>query len=467
MFTRARLYVLCVFALIFAGCAAPPAATSASGQAAAATAATDRVVVLISVDGLAGFYFDDPKAEMPNIRRLAEQGASARTMKASNPTVTWPNHTTLVTGAHPARHGVVGNNYFDRAKRERVTLVGDPVFDKDQIVKVPTIYDIAHAHGLTTASVYWPATRNASTLTWTIPEVRKHAQLDQYTTPSLRAELVEAGIPLERTLSAGKGQPVSNEERDEIHTQAFQLILSKHRPRLALLHLVRVDHDQHRYGPRTPQAYAAIAHSDELVGRVWDQLQREFPGKATLLVVSDHGVSPIEREIRPNIILRDAGLLEDPRAIHVVVQGGSAMIYVLDESNRASILARIRKAFEGQEGIDTIAGPGELSAFGVAEPNVDPHAPDLMLFAKEGYVFGDTASGELPFVEKPERGGSHGHSASLPSLHAMFVAWGSGIRAGAALGDIENTSVAPTIARLLNLPMPDADGKPLIAALSE
>src|SRR5215472_534490 len=101
----------------------------------AAAEATDRIVVMISVDGLAGFYLDDPKAEMPTIQRLAAAGASSGRMKASTPTVTWPNHTTLVTGVNPARHGVLGNNYFDRETGKRVRLIADPVYGKEQIVK--------------------------------------------------------------------------------------------------------------------------------------------------------------------------------------------------------------------------------------------------------------------------------------------------------------------------------------------
>src|SRR5215475_5308094 len=87
---------------------------------------SDRIVVMISVDGLSAYYLDDPKAEMPTIKRLASKGARASMMKASTPTVTWPNHTTLVTGVTPARHGVLGNNYFDRASGKKVTLISDP-----------------------------------------------------------------------------------------------------------------------------------------------------------------------------------------------------------------------------------------------------------------------------------------------------------------------------------------------------
>jgi len=76
---------------------------------------------MISVDGLVAYYLDDPKAEMPTIRALAAEGARASMMKASTPTVTWPNHTTLVTGVTPARHGVIANNYFDaqQARKSR------------------------------------------------------------------------------------------------------------------------------------------------------------------------------------------------------------------------------------------------------------------------------------------------------------------------------------------------------------
>src|ERR1035441_7053991 len=67
-----------------------------AGAVAPAGPDSGRIVVMISVDGLAAYYLDDPKAEMPTIRALAAAGARATMMKASTPTVTWPNHPTLV-----------------------------------------------------------------------------------------------------------------------------------------------------------------------------------------------------------------------------------------------------------------------------------------------------------------------------------------------------------------------------------
>jgi hypothetical protein len=92
----------------------------------------------------------------------------------------------------------------------------------------------------------------------------------------------------------------------------------------------------------------------------------------------------------------------------------------------------------------------------------------MMIFAKEGFVFGDTAAGEIPFQIKPERAGSHGHSADLPDLHATFVAWGAGIKPGSKVGEIDNTRVAPTVAKLLKIEMPSSvKSKPISEILAQ
>ena len=470
--TLGLMRVIFRFAAVFVLALIPCSLTACTSQAARRTArdaaTSDRIVVMISLDGLAGFYLDDPNAKMPNLRALAAQGVSAK-MKASNPTVTWPNHTTLVTGVEPARHGVIGNNYFDRATSKPVVLIGDPVLDKDQMVKTPTIYDVAHAAGMKTAAILWPASRNAKSLDWTIPDVHEVPILEKYATPGLLAEAAASGIP----------SPLSTKEnvdqyliRDDSDTKIFNLILREKRPRLALLHLVNVDHMQHLKGPRSPEAYAAIEQIDAHVREVWNELKRDYPDNATLIIVSDHGFSAIEHAIFPNVILRKAGLIEvkGPRIVggdvNIVPQGGSAMLYFTAGVDRDKTAARVTQAFAGIKGIRKIVPTSALKEYGLPDPQSDPHAPDMLLLAEEGYVFGDTAAGELPFVEKPERLGSHGHDATIPDLRATFVAWGAGIRHTQLSGDVQNIDVAPTIAKLLNLDMPNVDGKPISAILS-
>jgi predicted AlkP superfamily pyrophosphatase or phosphodiesterase len=139
---------------------------------------------------------------------------------------------------------------------------------------------------------------------------------------------------------------------------------------------------------------------------------------------------------------------------------------VTDQQHRQDLITQIRTALRGLEGLSRIITEEEFKEFGVASPKDDPRAPDMILFAEEGCVFSDTADGDLPFIEKPERGGSHGHDSNLPNLHAVFVAWGAGIKPGVKLAEISNLDVAPTIANLLGFSLPQAEGKPLSAALA-
>ncbi len=428
---------------------------------------TNRIVVLISLDGLANFYLDDPKAEMPNLRALATQGARAKSMLAVIPTVTWPNHTTLVTGVTPRFHGVVANNYFDRESRSVVTLIQDPVFDKEQIVKVPTIYDLAKQAGLTTAAVHWPATRNAKNLDWQVPATRSMDMQRQFTTPSLIKECEQNGIYIVDS-KIKERQP--SEQSDALSIAIFNLIVKTHRPQLALLHIGNIDHTQHEHGPRSRQAYAAIKTQDAQLGAIWRDLQRDFPGKATLFVVSDHGFSANEHSIPTHSMLRKLRLdvgKKGPQPVELLTQGGSLMVYIMDRGHVAEIGSKIAKAYLKQKGVTRVLTPAQFHANGLATPDEDSHAPDLIVLAGKGYFFGDTSAGQIPRSEKAETHGSHGHDPLVPDLHAMFVAWGVGIKSGSRAGDIKNTDVAPTIARILQIQMPNVEGRPLDEILSE
>ncbi len=433
-------------------------------KAAPVAAPGERVVVLISIDGLAGYYLDDPKAEMPTLRALATEGARASSMQACTPTVTWPNHTTLVTGVYPAKHGVVGNNYFDRATGKHVRLISDPVLSKEEIVRTPTIYDLAKGKGLKTGAIRWPASRDAKTLDWTIPDMADMKAMASHTTPALLEDCARGGIPFGK-----ESKPATNAPSEVLYTQIFNLILREHRPNLALLHIIEVDHFEHEHGPRSPEAYAAIKDADMRVRQVWEELKQDFSGRATLFVVSDHGFSPIRRTLYPRVLLKKAGVLDSQGKglVQIVTQGGSAMVYVLEAAHREELVARIREALAPLEGLQKILGVEDYPAYGIANPALDPHAPDLFLFGEEGCTFGDTADGDLPFAEKPERRGSHGHDPHLPDLHATFIAWGAGIKPGVRLGEISNTCVAPTIAKLLGLAIPNPDGYPLVQVLAE
>jgi predicted AlkP superfamily pyrophosphatase or phosphodiesterase len=442
-------------------------ATTLRGEAQA-----DGIVVLISVDGLGHYYFDDPKAEMPTIRELAAVGVRAKSVVCSMPTVTWPNHTTLVTGVHPGRHGVVSNSYWDRVKGEVVPLIPDPLFDKDEIVKVPTIYDVAKRAGLKTAGIIWPATRGAKTLDWTVPDVFKDELFQKYSTASLLAEFKEVGIPYEKQeewCKTGKG-----EDRDRMYVQMLNHIVRKHRPQLALLHLVEVDHVCHAKGPHAPEAYAAVKFADDRVREVCDELKKSFPGKATLIVVSDHGFLPYQQQIQPNVLLRKEGLVQvDGKKVtggqaRAVNQGGATFLYVLDEANRDALTERVAGLFRAVEGVALVLTPDKFKEYGMVDPRQDPRMPDIILSAKSGYSFSDSLAGDLLITPKNEEvKGTHGYDPNESALHGSFVAWGAGVKSAAKLGTISNTDVAPTMAALLGVKLEGVDGKVLTDALQK
>src|SRR6185295_10176765 len=98
-------------------------------------------VVLITIDGFPAAMFADPKSSLPHIRQLAAEGASAERMQVSNPSVTWPNHTTLVTGVRPAKHSVLYNGVLTRGGAEEPVAV-DPKRDKMELVAVPNLFDL-------------------------------------------------------------------------------------------------------------------------------------------------------------------------------------------------------------------------------------------------------------------------------------------------------------------------------------
>jgi predicted AlkP superfamily pyrophosphatase or phosphodiesterase len=122
--------------------------------------AKDRIVVLISLDGLPAFVMEDPRLPVPTLRRLAREGAVVKRMTVSNPSVTWPVHTSMVTGVPGARHSVLYNGLLVRQGPKSPPRV-EPYHDKTELVRAPTVYDLAHQAGLTTAQV------DSGVITWT------------------------------------------------------------------------------------------------------------------------------------------------------------------------------------------------------------------------------------------------------------------------------------------------------------
>jgi predicted AlkP superfamily pyrophosphatase or phosphodiesterase len=418
-------------------------------------------VVVISLDAFPGWAMDDPYLPVPTLRGFAASGATAKSMRPVDPTVTWANHTSMITGVPPAGHGVIFNGLLIRTPG--AVPVVEPWRDKGELVHARTLYDAAHEKGLTTAQVDWVAIQNAPTITWEFPErPDPKGQVAQ--------EAVKAGILSQADLEGFAAKNIL--WRDHIWTLAAAHIIRQHRPNLLLFHLLNLDSTQHRYGPRTPAAMDAMAHLDTQVAIILKTIEESgIAARTTVFVVSDHGFKAVKRQIRPNAVFAKAGLLEAEAGkvtaaqVYSVPEGGSALVYVTAPDASGALLAKARQALAGLEGVASIVEAAEFGKYGLPAPTTTGQMGALMLTAKEGYAFtGDAAD---PAVADAPAGslGAHGYVASDPDLQAIFLATGRGIKRGARVDGVSNLNLAPTIARLLDLQMPEAKERALTEIL--
>jgi predicted AlkP superfamily pyrophosphatase or phosphodiesterase len=433
----------------------------------------DHYVVIVSIDGLAAYLLDDPQAPIPTIRKLAREGAVVtKGMKVSNPAVTWPNHTSLVTGVRPEKHGVLANGMLVRGS-ENVAVFVDPKKTKTELVRGTTLFDAAHAVGLKTGDINWPCTRSATTLDDSFPDSPDSIL---HSTPRFIKELVAEGFLTDETDASFRANSVPG--RDVIWTDAACHLIRKRMPNLLLVHLLNVDATHHSLGAQSPAGYTANAFADACLARIVQALDEAgVREQTTLLVVADHGFTKTPQALRPNVLLRQAELLTvgatgkitDAR-VNVVPEGGIGLVYCNAPGELENDRQRVKAMFMGLEGVADVLEPEAFAEHGMPHPREYNQAPDLILVAKDGYGVSGSVEGET-FVTTQQEGrvslGSHGFVSTNPKMNAICVLSGRGVRQGAKIDTAENISIAPTVARLLGLSDFPADGKPLEALLSQ
>jgi len=412
----------------------------------------ERIVVVISLDGFPADALQDPRLPIPTLRKLAREGAVADSMQPVNPTVTWPNHTTIVSGVDASEHQVLFNGLLTRPGKNAPMAI-EPWRDKDLLVHSPTIYDAAHDAGFTTAQVDWVAIYNARTIDWKFPEL-----------PDPNGE-VERELIADGTVTAEQLKTFEDSSQawqDEIWTDAAAKILKEHKPNLLLFHLLTLDDLNHAYGPMSAGSVTAMAYLDSQVRRIVEILQRpDFAKRSTLIIVSDHGFRSYKFEIHPNVLLQEKGLLhlEDGTwkgDAWVVPEGGTAMVHVTNSSRKAELIPALKSIYALAEGVERVYVAEDFAKLGLPTSAQSDQAPDLVLAAKPDYCFaGDPGKS---FVSSAT-GGTHGFLNSDPNIGAIFLAWGAGVPKGVRLGSITNREVAPTIAKLLGIELKSARGR--------
>jgi hypothetical protein len=411
-------------------------------------------VILVSVDALRPEFYLDERWPAPVLQQLAAAGARARAVRSVFPALTYPSHTSMVTGALPARHGIYFNHAFcaegatDRWQWEA------------ERIRVPTLWDAVRAAGGTTAAVGWPATVGAA-IDWNVPDVwplDPAASIVDAVRPASTPGLWEE---LERE-ATGRLLPV-NFGLDRLAREArvagmAAYLFERHRPTLLLVHLIAADHVQHQWGRDHAMTRRAVGVVDAALGEIVERVEAlGTGGRVAFVVVGDHGAVDRHTVLRPNVWLVDAGLMGDGpdrggwrATFHA--DGGSAFLR-LRSADDADAVDRVRAVLHAlppaERALFRIVERAELGALGA-----DPEAP----FALAAVPGVELSSLPAPPLLAPTQGGTHGYHPDEPQMHTGFVAYGAGVRPGARVPLLAVQAVAPLVAALLGIPFdaPDA-----------
>lgn len=418
-------------------------------------------LILISVDGMKPEYVTQAaqhNLKIPVLRSFLTHGSYAEGVVGVLPTVTYPSHTTMVTGVWPAEHGVVDNTLFDPLREHPNTWYWD--FSD---IKVPTLYTAADAAGIKTANVGWPVTIGAP-IDYNIAEGTQSEHTDRpASSPYHPADILEQlGL-----------HPTPGADQDVTKTAEAVAILKKFHPGLLLVHLTDLDHQEHLHSPFSPEANASLEVIDGQVGQI-EQAALSVDPHSRIAIVSDHGFLRVDHRTNLNVLLAQAGLIQlgpekpgtrGPSVISWQAEawaaGGSNAI-MLAHPDDPALVARVRAVLDQAQadagnGIETILDHEEIVKRGGF-----PQATFLVDY-RDGYDPGGAFAG--PVVEDAPSTGMHGYLPSRPAMRSAFMIEGQGIAQGRDLGVIDMRQIAPTLAGLLRIDLPDAK-QPSVRVLS-
>jgi predicted AlkP superfamily pyrophosphatase or phosphodiesterase len=423
--------------------------------------ATAASVLMISVDGLKPEYVLDADAhglKIPFLRSLVRDGAYARGVKGVWPTVTYPSHTTLLTGVAPAEHGIYNNLDFD----PKSTYAGAWVWYAQEI-RVPTLWQAAHEAGLSTASVGWPVSVGATAVDVLIPEYWRVARLtDVDPSDALLVAAISRPEGLLQKMQARLGPYMRGNDPsppgDEIKTRYALDILKTQKPKFMTIHLSSLDEEQHGHGPFSPEANADLEMIDGQLAQLFAAARANDP-KAIALVVSDHGFVQITHKVNLMQPFLRAGLLQSGGSWKAQPWSGSGMAAVmLHDPADSQTQAQVRDLLQAMQA-DPSNGIAEvLERDAIKQRGAFPDASFLIVMKLGYYALADATS---PLVSEVQGMGSHGFSPEYPEMRAAFFIAGSGIAHGRDLGLIDMRQIAPTVAELLGVRLRSASQLPL------
>ncbi len=362
--------------------------------------------MLVSLDAFRYDYLQ--KYGAPNLQRLAAEGATAPDgMIPSYPSLTFPNHYTIVTGLLPEHSGMVANSYYDPARKQEYSMsktAGDGTWYRG----VP-LWSLAEQQGMRAASFFWPTS--------------------------------DAEIAKERPAYWVPFDDKFDEHKRIQQVLAWLALPPEQRPHLITLYYSNVDHAGHNYGPDSPETRAAVRHVDDLVG----ELKRGLDATGLpvdLIVVADHGMVRVAPEA---VVLDQYADLSKFRTV-------GSLLYAPDEATAEAAYEQFHAhpdpRFTAYRRNDVPARLGY---------DADPREGDPVIVANGPYTIR-----AHPRIEGKDNPGEHGFDpAIVPQMKALFLANGPDIRAHVTLPSFANIDVYDFICALLHLKPAPNDGSPV------
>lgn len=409
--------VVAVATVLIAGCAREP---------------DGRTVVVALFDGFSPAMVD--AYDTPNLDRIRSEGAWTHHLVPVFPTVSLPNQTSFTTGCLPENHGIVSNRFLDTA-RGFYDHSGDADWRRD----CESLPEAAERQGVVAASFWFPGDRS-----------KERGQL---------ATHVQADIPFDQ-------RPGDLETADRVAAQITAD--GAERPRLIQVYFKGPDNAAHYNGIDSPETEAAVKASDAAIGRIL--AAAEASGRDVAVIVgTDHGMTAIDGIVNiPHILERQKVSAGYASA------GASSYLYLTDPADLDYAL----EAFARYPDLE-IYPAGQFPAF--ARVGASARVGDALVIAKPPRVIEDPevfpreqTEGIDPAVDWPaiipsERlKASHGYDPSLPEMHGILYAWGSGIAAGTNAAEVGIIDIHPTVAALLGIePGTPIDGQVANALLAE
>lgn len=421
-------------------------------------------LIVLSFDAMSSEDYQYMK-NLPNFKFILDNGTHIAKVNSVYPTLTYPAHTSIITGMLPKNHGIVNNTLFQPGR------MSPDWYWYRKYIKCPTLYDLARKKGLKTAALLWPVTAGAN-IDYNLPEIWPNKWYENQALVSLLSGTLCYVLKLNNKfgkLRKGISQPFL----DDFILQSTLYTIKSKMPNLLLVHFTDVDTNRHLYGYNSKEAVDAIHRHDFRLGEILKATKDTgIYEDTTFVILGDHSALDEHTIININVLFKEKGLitvdsngeLKDWEAYFSSCDG-SGYVYLKSPHN-SHLIRKVEDVLidyikRENSGIEALLNKDQAISLGAND------TCSFMLEAKKGYYFLENYTGNilekvnesLIGVKKHYTMATHGYSPLKPNYSTMFAAMGKNIKKCRVIPEANIIDEGPTLAKILGISMKNTDGK--------